>query len=99
MGKSVLGISSSDNRALIGSSTGLAEREMSNCGTVSLRLLDSAGSAGDTGGDTSLMSESRLRGSFCRKPSSLPTLSILLKYLVLLAEFGRKNDRSVPLLS
>jgi hypothetical protein len=93
MGRSVLTTSSSDSRALIGSSTGLAERETSNCGTVNLRPLVGDG---DIGGVTSLMSESRLRGSFCRKPSSLPTLSILLKYFVLLARPSEKNDHSVP---
>jgi hypothetical protein len=93
MGRSVLTTSSLDSRALIGSSTGLAERETSNCGTVSLRPLVGDG---DIGGVTSLMSESRLRGSFCRKPSSLPTLSILLKYFVLLARTSEKKDHSVP---
>jgi hypothetical protein len=93
MGRSVLTTSSLDSRALIGSSTGLAERETSNCGTVSLRPLVGDG---DIGGVTSLTSESRLRGSFCRKPSSLPTLSILLKYFVLLARTSEKKDHSVP---
>jgi hypothetical protein len=67
----------SESRALIGSSTGLAEREISNCGTANVSLL-ACGS--ETGNVPSSTRESRLRGSFCRKPSSLPTLSMLLKY-------------------
>jgi hypothetical protein len=76
IGNSVL-TSSSESRALIGSSTGLAERETSNCGTVNLSLLACGSETGDIPPSTR---ESRLRGSFCRKPSSLPTLSMLLKY-------------------
>jgi hypothetical protein len=76
MGNSVLA-SSSESRALIGSSTGLAERETSNCGTVNLSLLACGSETGDIPSSTR---ESRLRGSFCRKPSSLPTRSMLLKY-------------------
>jgi hypothetical protein len=73
--------SSSDNRALIGSSTGLADREISICGTVSFMAL-CCGSAMNAPS----MSESRLRGSCCWKPSSAPTLSILLKYFKVSAE-------------
>lgn len=76
IGRSVL-TSSSDSRALIGSSTGLAERDISNCGTISLMLL---ACACDTGVPSSTR-ESRLRGSFWRNPSSSPTRSMLLKYL------------------
>jgi hypothetical protein len=90
MGMSVL-TSSSDSRALIGSNTGLAERETSSCGTVnfsaSVCLLE-------TGEDPSSTSESRLReGSFCPKPSSLPTRSMLLKYCQALEEILDKRGK------
>jgi hypothetical protein len=77
MGRIALASSWPDKRALIGSSTGLGEREMSNCGTVNLIPFGWASGASKV---PSSSSESRFLGSFWRIPSSFPTLSILLKY-------------------
>lgn len=70
---------SSANRACIDSIAGLADREMSLCGTASPRpgAWDSAAKKVPA---FSSSIESRLRGRFCLKPSSLETISILLKY-------------------
>lgn len=88
MGSSVF-TSPSDSRALIGSSSGLAERDMSNCGTLSFSPSRGVVESGEFPPSTS---ESRLRGSFCLNPSSFPTRSILLKYCGVLVGYRWKTS-------
>src|SRR5690242_7686153 len=53
---------------------------MSGCGTVNCKLDPWAWFRAGTSKAPSSISESRFRGSFCRKPNSLATISMLLKY-------------------
>jgi hypothetical protein len=68
--------SSSEIRALMGPKSGLADRDTSICGNASLDpFVRNAATL-----TSSSTTESRFRGSIWRKPSSLATFSILLKY-------------------